>query len=232
MANRMMPDPTTPARSRTWRGPVAVAVLALAIVCVAVLYGIGRGTRKEEASAGCPGDQTLLRKMAPLAHGQLAAFSVLPTPRSFPNVAFQGPQGKTLHLSDFKGKSVLLNLWATWCVPCRQEMPSLDRMQATLGNDRFEVVAVSVDTTRLERRRLFLEQIGVRSLRFYADPSAEILSVLKQAEPVMGLPTSFLLDPQGCELGVIAGPADWSSQDATALVTAALDEPPPRPKQD
>jgi thiol-disulfide isomerase/thioredoxin len=236
MANRMTPAPPEPARSRSWRGPIAAAVLALAILGVAVLYGIGGGARKEEASAGCPGDQALLQKLAPLAHGEVAAFSVLPAARSFPDVQFQGPQDEDRRLSDFKGKFVLLNLWATWCVPCRQEMPSLDKLQASLGSGPFEVVAVSVDTARLERRRLFLKQIGVRSLRFYADPSAEILRALKQAGPVIGLPTSFLIDPHGCELGVIAGPADWASPDATTLITAALETPQPasqpRPKHD
>ncbi|HUZ67836.1 MAG TPA: TlpA disulfide reductase family protein [Beijerinckiaceae bacterium] len=221
----MTPAPTQPTRSRV-RAPLTVAVLTLAILCVAVLYGIGRGPRKEEASAGCPGDQALLQKLVPSAQGAVAALALLPAARSFPNVAFQGPHNEPRHLADFKGKFVLLNLWATWCIPCRQEMPSLDKLQASLGSKRFEVVAVSVDTERLNRRRAFLKQIGVRSLQFYGDPSAEILRVLKQAGPVVGLPTSFLIDPQGCELGVMAGPADWGSKDATRLISAALDQAP------
>lgn len=232
----MTDTPPQPAHSRFRGRSIAVAGLALATLCVAVLYGIDRGARKEAAPGGCPANQALLRQLAPLAHGQIAALSVLPAARPFPNVAFQGPHNEPLRLANFKGKFLLLNLWATWCIPCRQEMPTLDKLQATLGGDRFQVVAVSVDTARLERRRAFLKQAGVRSLSFYADPSAQILRVLKQAGPVIGLPTSFLIDPHGCELGVMAGPADWGSKDAANLITAALDASRPpshfRPKPD
>jgi thiol-disulfide isomerase/thioredoxin len=106
-------------------------------------------------------------------------------------------------------------------VPCREEMPSLDRLQAKLGGDDFEVVAVDIDTTRLERRRAFLKEAGVSSLGFYADPKAEVFQVLKKAGKVVGLPTTLLIDGQGCELGVMPGPADWASEDAMRLISAA-----------
>jgi len=219
------PNPE-PARGGFPRSLGAAAVVALAIVCVAVVYGIVRAPRKEAAATGCPSDAALLQTLAPLAHGEVAAMSLLPAARPFPDVTFEGPDNQPRRLARFRGKFVLLNLWATWCVPCRKEMPALDKLQAVLGGSRFQVVAVNVDTERLGRRRAFLQKIGVRSLRFYADPSAGILSVLKQSGPLVGLPTSFLIDPQGCELGVMAGPADWASKDATRLISTALQSRP------
>jgi thiol-disulfide isomerase/thioredoxin len=116
----------------------------------------------------------------------------------------------------------LINLWATWCAPCRAEMPALDRLQAKLGGDKFEVVAINIDTARLERRKPFLDSVGVKSLAFYTDEKADIFQVLKQAGKVVGLPTTILVDAKGCELGLMAGPAEWDSPDAIALIQAAI----------
>ena len=144
------------------------------------------------------------------------------SPQPLVELSFDAPQGQRRSLADFRGRTVLLNLWATWCIPCRQEMPALDRLQAKLGGADFEVVAIDIDTARLDRRQAFLDQAGVKSLAFYADPSAEVFERLKQAGKVVGLPTTLLLDPQGCALGTMAGPAQWDSPDAVNLVMAAL----------
>jgi len=114
-----------------------------------------------------------------------------------------------------------LNLWATWCVPCREEMPALDRLQAQAGGADFEVVALNIDTARLEKRQQFLSEIGVKALKFYADPSADVFQTLKRAGKVVGLPTTILIDADGCELGTLAGAAAWDSPDALRLVAAA-----------
>jgi thiol-disulfide isomerase/thioredoxin len=206
--------------SNPGRRRILLAAAALALVLAAVLYGIGRVARKEAtADADCPAASAIAQKLAPLARGQVAALDLTSPPHPFPDVSFQGPDGLPRHLTDFHGRTVLLNLWATWCVPCRQEMPALDKLQAQLGGPKFEVVAVSVDTVRLERRQAFLREAGVRSLRFYADPTAQILRALKESGPLVGLPTSFLIAPDGCQLGVMSGPANWASQDADALIS-------------
>jgi thiol-disulfide isomerase/thioredoxin len=222
----MTQTPPEPKSGARWRKYLySGAALAL----VAVLYGIGRGARKETtASAECPGVHATLSRLAPLARGDAAAFNPASDPSLFPDVEFQGPDGKPRHVSDFRGKTILLNLWATWCVPCRQEMPALDKLQARLGGSDFQVVAVDVDTARLDRRQPFLHQMGIRSLAFYADPTAQILRSLKEAGPVIGLPTSFLLGSQGCRLGTVLGPANWASADATNLISAALTKPEPK----
>ena len=104
----------------------------------------------------------------------------------------------------------------------RSEMLALDKLQHELGDEAFEVVAVSIDTTRLDRRQTFLDSIGVKSLTFYADPKAGVFQVLRAAGKVEGLPTSWLIGKDGCEIGVMAAKADWASPDAVALVTAAM----------
>ena len=139
-------------------------------------------------------------------------------------IAFETGDGRK-NLGDFRGKTLLVNLCATWCIPCREEMPALDRLQAERGGADFEVVAISIDTTRLEKRQAFLAEAGVKNLAFYADPTAEVFQVLKKAGKVVGLPTSILVDRDGCEIGVMSGPADWASADAAALVMAAIGAP-------
>ena len=130
--------------------------------------------------------------------------------------------GKPRTLADFRGRTVLLNLWATWCVPCRKEMPALDALQAKLGGDDFEVVAVNIDTRNLDKPKAWLKEVGIKRLGYYADPSAKVFQDLKAIGKAFGMPTTLLIDPNGCELGTLAGPAEWASEDAIKLIEAAL----------
>ena len=207
---------------RKWRSPtmiVPAAALAAALGA-AVLYGKGPEGSKDEAA--CPGAAAAAARLAPLAHGEVAALNVDKNPRPAVAISFQGADGGKLTLADFKGRNVLLNLWATWCVPCRAEMPALDRLQAKFGGADFEVVAVNIDTSRLDRPTAFLDEAGVKNLRRYADPSADSFEALRVAGKALGLPTSLLIGPDGCELAVMAGPAPWDSDDAAKVVTAMV----------
>ncbi|RMF01984.1 MAG: TlpA family protein disulfide reductase, partial [Alphaproteobacteria bacterium] len=115
---------------------------------------------------------------------------------------------------------VLLNLWATWCAPCRREMPDLDRLQAELGGERFEVVAISIDKGGPDKPQRFLEEVKATKLNFYHDPTGRLGTLLK----AYGLPTTILVDAQGRELGRLAGPAEWGSEDAKKLIKAVLEK--------
>ena len=130
--------------------------------------------------------------------------------------------GKALTLADFKGRTVLLNLWATWCVPCRKEMPALDRLQAKLGGPDFEVVAVNIDTRDPDKPRNFLKDANLTRLGYFTDDKAKVFQDLKSVGRALGMPTSVLVDGKGCEIATIAGPADWASEDAVKLISAAL----------
>jgi len=155
-----------------------------------------------------------------LATGSLAAFLIHPEPKPLPDLAFQDGAGKPLKLSDWKGKVVLLNLWATWCAPCRKEMPDLSKLQAELGSDQFEVLAISVDRKGAEASAAFLKETGAGNLKLYVEPSTKIVGEIQSA----GLPATLLIGRDGRELGRLLGPADWASPEAVALVKAALAE--------
>jgi thiol-disulfide isomerase/thioredoxin len=154
----------------------------------------------------------------PLSQGHVAAFVFRKGPEALPQVKFQDGTGKDVTLADWRGKVVLLNLWATWCLPCRKEMPSLDRLQKELGSDKFEVVAVSVDRKGAAASRKFLDETQVERLALYVDATARMSSDLR----VIGLPATLLLDTQGREIGRLLGPAEWDSEDAKRLIRSAM----------
>ncbi len=216
------PEAANPARSR-----LAFAFAALLLVAgAAFLYlKAGHGGKKERSGA-CAAAAPLAQSLAPLARGEVAAFGAAKEPEPMLPLAFNGPDGAPTDLGAFKGKTLLVNIWATWCVPCRQEMPALDRLQGAVGSDQFEVLAINVDTTRLDRPKALLNELGVKNLKFYADPKADIFFRLKQGGELMGLPTTFLVDPSGCALGQLSGPAMWDSAEALALIRRALGKEP------
>ena len=118
--------------------------------------------------------------------------------------------------------TVLVNLWATWCVPCRKEMPALDGLQARLGGPDFEVVAINIDTRDPEKPKNFLKEANLTRLGYFSDQKAKVFQDLKAIGRALGMPTSVLVDGQGCEIATIAGPAEWDSDDAVKLITAAM----------
>lgn len=196
------------------------------LAAAAFLYvTIGGGGKETAEAQACAANAAQRAAVDQAAKGEVAAMTIAKQPIPVTPLAFNGPDGQQETLDAFKGRVVLLNLWATWCAPCRQEMPALDRLEAKLGGPDFTVVAVNIDTTRLERPRAFLSDIGVKALPFYSDPKADVFYRLKQAGKVVGLPTSILIDRNGCEIGTLAGPALWDSPDGVALIEAALKPP-------
>jgi thiol-disulfide isomerase/thioredoxin len=125
-------------------------------------------------------------------------------------------------LAQFKGKTILLNLWATWCVPCKVEMPALDALNKAKSSPDFEVVAINIDTRNVERAPAFLKEANVTSLKPYADPTAKIFQELKAQNLAFGMPTTLLIGRDGCVIASLAGPAEWGSQDAITLIESAL----------
>jgi thiol-disulfide isomerase/thioredoxin len=193
---------------------------ALAVVTAgAVLYGTVAPAGK--AASDCPSDSAkLAARLAPLAKGELAALQVASEPRRAEQFAFERDGGGKLTVADFKGRPILLNLWATWCAPCRAEMPTLDKLQAASGDSGFEVVAVNVDTARLEKRGAFLDSVGAKTLVRYADPSGDAFETLRKAGRALGLPVTLVIDKNGCEVAAVEGGAKWDSAEAQALVEA------------
>jgi thiol-disulfide isomerase/thioredoxin len=212
---------SVPYRSPRRLALIAVAVATGTMAGLAGVYGIG-GLTRNAGDSECTAAVSTAAKLAPLAHGEVAAMALADKGLKLPDMSFHGGDGGDRHLSDWHGRTVLLNLWATWCIPCRQEMPSLDALETTLGSERFEVVAVNIDTRDSAKPQAWLKEVGVKALAYYADPSGKVFQDLKLMGRGFGLPTTVLLDPQRCEIGTAAGPAEWASQDGMALVRGAL----------
>jgi thiol-disulfide isomerase/thioredoxin len=148
----------------------------------------------------------------------MAAFVAKKTPAPLPDITFQDADGKDVKLSSFKGKTILLNLWATWCGPCREEMPALNRLETALGSDKFEVVALSLDHKGYDASRKFLDNLKADKVKLYADPTAKQGMELK----LIGMPTTILINKDGLEVGRLAGAAEWDSDDAKKLIQSAM----------
>lgn len=150
--------------------------------------------------------------------GKMAAFVTKKLPEPVPDITFEDSAGGKRKLSDFKGRTILLNLWATWCAPCRNEMPGLNRLQQELGSDKFEVVALSLDRQGAAASQKFLTDVGATSLNLYVDSTAKQGLALK----LLGMPTTILIDADGLEVGRLAGEAEWDSDEAKNLVRSAI----------
>jgi thiol-disulfide isomerase/thioredoxin len=217
-----MPENPSPSPAPKRRLPVALgAVAAAGLIGLAGYYGVAR-LQRPAGDAACSAAVDVAKKIAPLAHGEVAALTMAATPLRLPDLAFEDGSGKPRKLSDFRGKTVLLNLWATWCVPCRKEMPALDELQGKLGGKDFEVVAVNIDTRDPEKPKNFLKEANLNRLAFFSDQKAKVFQDLKNVGRALGMPTSVLVDAQGCEIGTIAGPAEWAGEDAIKLIKAAV----------
>ncbi|MGB3899135.1 MAG: TlpA disulfide reductase family protein [Mesorhizobium sp.] len=212
------------------------------LIVVALLAGVLAGAVavyvREAGSGNTPGDQVAAvdspddtacsakadraKAITASATGDVAALLPADPPQSLKRLAFDGPDGKPMTLGERSGKTVLLNLWATWCAPCRAEMPALDTLQKEMGGDRFEVVAVNVDTGDDTKPKKFLEETGVTALGHYRDASMGVFNDLKTRGLALGLPATMLIDGEGCLIGHMNGPAEWASPDAKRLIEAAL----------
>jgi thiol-disulfide isomerase/thioredoxin len=153
-----------------------------------------------------------------LTVGEMTTFVFKPAPEAIADVAFKGRSGEELSLKNWAGRVVLVNLWATWCAPCRKEMPSLSRLQKDLGSKDFEVVALAVDRAGAETAGKFLASVDASELKLYVDATARGASALK----AVGMPTTILLDRQGREIGRLTGPAEWDSEEAKRLIKSVF----------
>jgi thiol-disulfide isomerase/thioredoxin len=200
---------------------ISIVALCGTLAVLAGVYGIARH-RGNPGDAACQGAVAAAAKIKPLVHGEVAALTLAQTPFRVPDLTFTDAQGNTKRLADWRGRIVLLNLWATWCVPCRREMPALDALQGKLGGAGFDVVAVNIDTRDPEKPLAFWKDVGISHLAYYTDQSARVFEDLKTAGKAFGMPTTVIVDRSGCEIGTMAGPAEWASDDGVKLVSAAI----------
>lgn len=192
-----------------------VAVVALAAVLAGVYVTLRPQGNGE--TADCTAAAARAAALQPLATGEVAALTLHKTPGPAAALTFIDGDGAERALGQWRGRTTLVNLWATWCVPCKREMPALDGLQAALGGDAFEVVAINVDLGGPDKGKDFYREVGLKSLAYYHDPKGDIFRRVR----ALGLPTTLLVDRDGCEIGRMAGPAEWDSDDAHRLVRAA-----------
>ncbi|MBF9198185.1 thiol:disulfide interchange protein TlpA [Microvirga terrestris] len=204
---------------RNWLAGLAALILTGA---GAAWYGLAPNAPVPAGVAECRASKETTERLKSLAKGEVAAVGVSSTPKPPPVIAFTGPEERPMSLADFKGKTILVNLWATWCMPCREEMPALDKLQAELGGPDFQVVAINVDTRNREKPKAWLKENGITNLAYHADPEGKLLQVLQKSGHVVGLPTTFVVDASGCEIALLKGPAEWASPDAITFMKAAL----------
>lgn len=200
---------------RPGKGMIAVAGTALAVL-VAIVAIIGVVASNQESAAACPVLPDGTRVPTARAVGTLQTWAepcVLPS-----GVVFMDGAERPASLDDFAGKTVVLNLWATWCPPCLREMPSLDRLQAAMGGEDFVVVALNQDRGGAGVARAWLENQGLERLDVYADPRG----MVPRAIAASGLPTTIILDPQGRELARLVGEAEWDSPDMQARLRGLM----------
>jgi thiol-disulfide isomerase/thioredoxin len=145
-------------------------------------------------------------------------FAVHEAPVPVPEISFEDANGQPKTLADFRGKVVLLNIWATWCAPCRKEMPTLDRLQARLGGPDFEVVALSMDRAGPEIVRKFFTEIGIEHLALNIDTSGKAMFAIG----TVGLPATLLIDREGKEIGRLIGPAEWDAPDMVDFIRSHI----------
>lgn len=203
---------------------IAFAVAAGLVAGAVAVYVSNRpsGNNGTELAGMCDGREALAKTVGEAATGDVAAMMAA-RPQSLGGLSFKGPEGETMTLAGLSGKTLLVNLWATWCAPCRAEMPAFDRLQAEMGGDNFEVVAINVEKGSDEKPRAFLDEIGVEHLAFYRDETLGVFNELKSRALVLGLPVTLLVDKDGCLLANMNGPAEWDGADAKRLIRTALD---------
>jgi thiol-disulfide isomerase/thioredoxin len=186
-------------------GQLVVAVVAVLVV-LGVLYGAIAVVFKPQ------------RELKSLATGHMAKLAVEKRPAPGQELAFKDASGKTLHLADFKGQVVVMNIWATWCGPCKIEMPTLARLQAAYAGKPVKVVAISTDTAEdLEKAKAFIAER--RPLQFYQGDTGLPFKIKPM---VAGYPTTLIIDKKGDERARMPGEADWSSADAKAVIDRLL----------
>jgi len=205
------------------RKPPLASYILVAGLCgllgFVAVYASGQRGDNGATSAVAPSAGVAASSGNPLATGEMVTFVFKKTREVVPDFTFTDESGAPKSIADWKGRVVLLNLWATWCAPCRKEMPALEQLQSELGGADFEVIAMSVDRQGALASRKFLDDIKIANLKLYTESTSKSVGLLHAA----GLPTTILIDREGREVGRLAGPAEWNSADAKRLIGSVLE---------
>lgn len=216
-----MPDTNAakPVAPWRWQPYAAMGVAGLGVAIASWVY-LGNAA----SANSCPVQAAQAQIIDAAAVGELAAVNGTGGGRGYADMAFKDADGTDMTLGDFSGKALLVNFWASWCLPCREEMPALDAIAAEYNSDKFQVVPINLDIGEggLAKAEQFLAEGQFKNLPLYADNTFAAFDRLKREAVAVGLPATLLLDPEGCELAVLQGPAEWNSRDGKAVVEALI----------
>ena len=224
----MTSNNSNPQSSSSRKKALGIVAIGLAVALSGVYAMLGNNGNEEvvgktkgvDAATSAGSATTELNKS--LSTGALAAFVFKKDRPAVVTGEFKDGDGKTMDMGNWKGRVALVNLWATWCGPCRAEMPHLAKLQELYGGDQFEVVALSVDLKGAEASAAFLKEIKADNLALYVDKTTKAMRKLG----AIGLPLTVLVDRKGREIGRLLGPADWAGEEARRLIEAAIAENP------
>jgi thiol-disulfide isomerase/thioredoxin len=216
MTDMQAPRPGATSRVRLW---VTLGVVGLGVAIAAWVW-LGNAAGAKE----CPVQAEAAAAIDAAAMGELAALNGTGEGRGYATMAFKDAAGADVTIADFKGKALLVNFWASWCVPCREEMPALDALATKYNSDAFMVLPINLDIGEggLVKAQAFLDENQFANLPLYADNTFAAFDRLKQQAVAVGLPATLVLDENGCELGVLQGPAEWNTPDGEAVIETLL----------
>jgi thiol-disulfide isomerase/thioredoxin len=209
------------ARPRQTPIRLILAILGVAVVAIAIaLFGSNAGLFGSAQALPCAPQPAAAQKVDAAATGMLAALNGTGTGRSYADLPFVDTDGRAHTIADFSGKALLVNFWASWCIPCRAEMPALDKLAASQNDAGFMVLPIDTGEADPQKGKAFFANGGWKNLTLNVDPNFSVLERLKTSAVSLGLPTTLLLDKKGCEIGVLQGPAAWDSADGTRVIEA------------
>ena len=200
--------------------PIIGIVAALGIAAVLFLSKPSDTNAQE-----CSVDPQTIAALDDVTIGQLAAMLPTGTGRGYADMAFVDGEGVSHTLAEYAGKPLLVNFWATWCGPCREEMPALNALSARYRDQPFEVLTIDLDTgdDGIAKAKAFLDENGLSDLPLLGDPSFAAFDRLKNSGVALGLPATLLLDGDGCELAVLQGPAEWNGETAISVIDKLIE---------
>lgn len=219
------PRPDAPAPRKMTALRFSVIALVSAALAIAITIWLSNGTSQARE---CPVQADRAAAIDAAAVGALAALNGTGQGRGYKEMTFRDEAGKPVTIADFKGKALLVNFWASWCIPCRAEMPALDSLAASQNSDAFTVLPINLDIGEggLEKARTFLNEGQFKNLPLYADSTFEAFKALQREAVALGLPATLLLDENGCEIAVLQGPAEWDTEDGKAVIKALIESRP------
>ncbi|KZL20127.1 Thiol:disulfide interchange protein TlpA [Pseudovibrio axinellae] len=203
-------------------GKGLIVAFAGFVVVGGAVWALNQQKSAEPQALACASSMNTAKNLKSLTTGEMASFLPSQKPLNLSQLKFNDADGNLIKMSDLKGTK-LLNLWATWCAPCRKEMPHLDKLQREAGDEAFNVIAVNMDRGENNPKPLtFLSDIGVTDLAYFSDHTMATFNNLRAKGKAPGLPSTIMIGEDGCEIGTMFGPADWASPEAFTLVNAAL----------